>query len=771
MPALDILSKLQFREIGRRPLFYAAILFSTLILLTGYFVPAYLYQVPKNDVYWIARQDPESVLIRGRIISEVERKVNYYHQKYDSFVLECDSVDWEGDAFKTLRGKVRVTVRDPAVWLRYGDQISLSGKLALPDGPRNPGGFDARAYLDRQGIRGLFFAKKDSAGTLVVGHRPHFITEYAIKFRNFLSQKLAQEFKLDDAAFLKALLLGEKRELSDEFESLFVRTGTMHLLAVSGFNVGFLTAALLFILSPFRIPKKIRWVIVLAVIWAYCVMVGWQAPLVRASVMATVLIVAKLLGRKQDLLNSLGLAALLILASNPKNIFDIGFQLSFAAVAGMALFMPIFMPKKELFPNEKMTFWEKSAFGAQELFWVSFVATLTTLPLTVQYFYMVTPLSLAANMVAVPLSFCLFFCGLVYFLCFWWVPPFLFFIPWILKSMMLIFTCLLSWISRLPFSVVIVGKMDLAVEIVLIAGLSYLLFSKKIKSRFFRALLLIIFSMNVFLFQEALRYFDRRFAMTVLDVGQGDAIYFEFPKGGNLLIDAGKGQPHDKGRHVVGPYLKSRGIRSLDALVISHPQEDHIGGMSALLEDFSVAHVIDAKKVYFSGIYQLLQKNIRSKMIDYCQAARGSSLKGFSDVRVDIFSPPAGKEASKNINNDCLILKITYGKTSFLLTGDIEDPAMRSLMESGLDLHADVLKVPHHGAKPRKEAELFFQSVAPRVSVISVGQRNSYGHPRKETLELLSSIKGNQIFRTDQQGAVRVVSDGTNLTVTIFVQA
>src|SRR3989338_1488508 len=146
----------------------------------------------------------------------------------------------------------------------------------------------------------------------------------------------AGKFCPEHAAFLKALLLGERSDVSAEFEDLFIRTGTLHLLAVSGFNVGFLSVALLFFLGPLRLPKKLQWMLVLAAIWFYCLLVGWQAPLVRASVMATLLILGRLLGRKTDLLNSLGLAALILLAVNPKSIFDIGFQLSFLAVAGLA---------------------------------------------------------------------------------------------------------------------------------------------------------------------------------------------------------------------------------------------------------------------------------------------------------------------------------------------------------------------------------------------------------------------------------------------------
>lgn len=753
-----------FNFLARRPLFYAAILFCLIILSASHFTPKLFYQIQKNDVYWIARDKPNDVLIRGIIISEVEEKKSFYREAYETFVLRGQSIAVAEGEPRPVSGKIRVTLKNPPQNFQYGDEIRVRGRLVLPEKRRNPGGFDARAYLDRRGIRALLFSGKKPDVQISSRHRGNFFLEHSYRFRHYLSQNLSDNFRPVAAAFLKALMLGEKSDVSGEFEDLFIKTGTLHLLAVSGFNVGFLSAAVLFFLAPFPISKNLKWLIVLGMIWFYCLVVGWQAPLVRASVMATILICGNLIGRKTDFLNSLGLAAIFILAVNPKTLFDVGFQLSFLAVAGLALFVPVFMPKKELFPNEKLTMKEKVSLYTAELFWVSFVATFVTLPVTVQNFYLVTPLSLLANMIAVPLSFFLFFCTLVYFFTFWWVPKIVFFVPWILKSLMQIFIACLSWIGQLPFSCVTVGKLSAPLEILLIAGILYFFFSKKIKSRSIRALLIFIFSLNIFLLHDALRHGDRPFTMTALDVGQGDAIYFEFPQGGNLLIDAGKGEPQDKGRRVVVPYLRSKGIRSIDAMVVSHPQADHIGGMSSVLEEFSVKNVFDAKKFYSSRLYEDLKHHILKEGSRYQQLGRGMKVEGFKNIRIDVLNPSLEEESIKNINNACLVLKITYGETSFLLTGDIEAAAMKEMMEADLDLTADVLKVPHHGSKMNKVGEEFVDQAAPKFSVISVGERNPFGHPRAETLEALASIPGNIILRTDQQGAVCLVSDAINVT-------
>ena len=740
--------------VRRQPLFYAAILLSLILGAANFFIPDLFNGIPKNDLFYLAQKGPVNVYVEGQIVSEVDERENNYHEKFTSFILRCDGA-----------GKTRATVKNPPADFSFGDVIRISGELSLPDGPRNPGGFDFRAYLGRQGIYTLLFSGKGAQCKIISRHRGNPILEKSYAFRHFLSQNLSAGFGEEDAAFLKALLLGEKRDLSAEFEDLFIRTGTMHLLAVSGFNVGFLSAAVLFLLLPFGLSKNFKWLFVLGVLWAYCLLVGWQAPLVRASVMATILICGKLLGKKVDILNSLGLAAIFILAVNPKSLFDIGFQLSFLAVAGMALFVPLFTRRREFFPNEKLTIREKMAVYASELFWVSFVASFVTLPVTVQNFYIVTPLSLLANMIVVPLSFWLFFCGIVYFLTFWWAPKIIYFLPLAMKFLMQIFTQSLIWIAARPASCVTVGKLCAPLEILLVLGVAYFFFDKKIKSRAARAFVLVVFSLNIFLFQDIARHFNRRFSMTALDVGQGDAIYFEFPHGGNLLVDAGSGKPGDKGRRVVMPYLKFKGVRTLDALVVSHPQEDHIGGMEAVLEGVRVKNIYDAEKFYPSHLYKKLKNKIFQKKINAEFVGRGAEIDGFRDARIQVLNPAVKKETSKNINNDSVVLKISHAKTSFLLTGDIEHPAMKEMMEEGLDIHADVLKVPHHGAKPGKASQDFIENVAPKISVISVGSHNSYGHPRQETLDLLASISGNKIFRTDQQGAVCIQSDGQSVSV------
>ena len=258
---------------------------------------------------------------------------------------------------------------------------------------------------------------------------------------------------------------------------------------------------------------------------------------------------------------------------------------------------------------------------------------------------------------------------------------------------------------------------------------------------------------------------SRKFRMTMLDVGQGDAIYFEFPNGGNLLVDAGKGGEGDRGRWVVTPFLKSKGVNALELLAISHPQEDHIGGMGALMDDFRVKNVLDAGSVYHSNTFERLKKKITEENAPYFHARSQDEIQGFRDVEIKVIHPPAGFASGKSVNNESLVLKINYKEASFLMTGDIQETAIKALLANTQELQADVLKVPHHGAKMGALETELIKAVNPKISVISVGERNAFHHPAESTLQTLSAVPGNKIYRTDRDHAIVIESDGRNLTV------
>ena len=685
----------------------------------------------------------------GKVVSGIESREVFRGAQKDYFIL---SVDKRWDALESparnVRGRVRVSWKN-APPVEYGDVLVLEGGLANFPGRRNPGGFDSKAYWERQRVHAAFYAPKNARYKILAHDQGNFIEASAIAARGYLSRRLSKDFNKEQAAFLKALFLGERSEMDQDFRDLFLNTGTMHILAVSGFNIGFLSAVLWLLFKPFPLHRNLKLSLTLAAVWAYCLLVGWQAPVVRATLMATVFLLGDMLGRKSDGLNALGLAACIILALNPLQFFDVGFQLSFLAVFGLIVFAPVFL-KREKLPHEVFTWDEKISRSVQELFWASFVCYFLTLPVVVQNFYIVTPYALIANLIVVPLGFLLFLFAVPYFLIPQAAP--------VMKFLIAFFTRSLFMIEKLPGAVWVVGRLEAPLALLLAAGIIVLLFKK-------RPIWILIFCFGIFAAQELYRLCTRHFEMTMLDVGQGDSTYFEFPKGGNLLIDGGEGRFSDKGRWVLEPFLRSKGVRTLDAVVISHPQEDHIGGLSTVFKDFHVKHVYHAGVPYDSGRWKALQKQIVQEKSVMKTVRRGDEIDEYPGARLTVLHPVPGDIVEKNINEACVVLKLAYEGKAFLLTGDIQQKSMRSLLASGQDLHADVLKVPHHGGKTGASGQEFTAAVAPRYSLVSAGARNPFGHPAAETLAALEGVPGNEVLRTDRLGAIRIIlDDGSGLS-------
>lgn len=251
---------------------------------------------------------------------------------------------------------------------------------------------------------------------------------------------------------------------------------------------------------------------------------------------------------------------------------------------------------------------------------------------------------------------------------------------------------------------------------------------------------------------------------TFLDVGQGDAIFLQFPHRGNMLIDGGGGRRGDMGKRIAA-YLRRQGVRRIDVLLLTHPHEDHVEGLITVLRNFPVGLVLDSGQVHASYSYEEFLRLIEKKQISYRIIGAGDKIGGFKEVEILVLHPPPRllEGTRSDINNNSLVLRVAYGKVSLLLTGDIEREAEEGLLCYGHYLKSTIIKVPHHGSCTSSTPN-FLNLVNPEIAIISVGRRNRFGHPSPRVLQRYRE-RGVKIYRTDKQGAILLTSDGESFRV------
>ncbi len=256
--------------------------------------------------------------------------------------------------------------------------------------------------------------------------------------------------------------------------------------------------------------------------------------------------------------------------------------------------------------------------------------------------------------------------------------------------------------------------------------------------------------------------------VTFLDVGQGDSIIVRTPAGHTLIVDAGRASPYDdEGRRVVVPFLRTQGINSVDALLLTHPDDDHVGGASSILERVRVGRVLISGLTLTSASYTRALNTARRLGVPIVTVRRGQKLDFRDGVVADVLNPPGGDvppDRAHADNNGSLVVRVREGETAVMLTGDAEEPAEQDIIASGLDLRADVLKLGHHGSRTSSSEE-FLDAVHPKLAIVSAGIRNQFGHPHPEVLQRLAT-RGIRVLRTDLDGAITITSDGHTLRAT-----
>ncbi|SHF49094.1 DNA internalization-related competence protein ComEC/Rec2 [Desulforamulus putei DSM 12395] len=545
---------------------------------------------------------------------------------------------------------------------------------------------------------------------------------------------------------------------------------------MSGYHVGVVTVILLALLRLLRVPGRfIAWVAI-PVLLFYAVMTGLGPAVFRSTIMAMLLLLAYHLGRQPDWPTTLAAAAGIILICNPLDLYDIGFQLSFAATWGLLYLTPKLAQLLPKFPGNMSL-----------LITVPLAAQLATLPLVVLYFNLVSPVSVLANLLTAHLVALIMLFGGISLLFGLILLPLAGFVNVATGLLTDLFLWLVQFCSSLPGAAWYIPTPPLWLVFVyypVLVGLFELLrrpdwqtvvkqlLGNIAKGRSYR--IVVGFLLFLILTFTWLAWpVDHRLEIHFIDVGQGDSALILTPNGGAVLVDAGGWRDElitgrGAGDQVVVPYLHRLGINRLDALIITHPHTDHAGGARAVIQAIPVKMVVVspyglAGEDEVDKGYDILLKEIRDKGIPSHPALAGNRLKVDPDITLRFLSPQEKYTGTRSdANNSSLVMLLDYQGRTALFTGDIETEAEEDLVQNGHLPKSEVLKVPHHGSAYCHPD--FFAQVYPEVAVISVGANNRFGHPAPGTVEALDKIC-RKVYRTDKHGAVIVKTDGAKWQV------
>ena len=648
--------------------------------------------------------------------------------------------------------------------LAYGDYVTAHGKLVLPRQKRNPREFDYRQYLKFRNIHTLLYVYQD--GQVVVdkdltGSPVNRIIAATLRIREDFSAAVHAKLPERQAVILLAMLFGEQRAVYEEDMEMFRETGIAHALSVSGFHVGLVLLLILMFCSYAQLNSRMTVIASAFALCGYCALSAFTVTVVRASIMGVIGLLAHHLDRERSVYNALAVSGLSILIWNPYFLFDPGFQLSFAAVWAMAYLDPFL---RDLLPD--------ILYGFGSAVTIPAAAQLGTIPILAWHFNIVSPLAIVANILLVPVMSGIVIIGLIAFLSF--RIPFLSGI-FLQPSGFLIETLVTAGdiIAKLPVTVFFVAPPPVPV-LFLYYGLvmtSVELWSGRLEVPWLanmsdphnirqKVSVIVLFCALLPIVINGGGSGDLR--IFFLDVGQGDAIFIQGPSGNTALVDGGGvpeyfGQGYAPGKDTVLPFLHGQGVNSLDLIINSHPDQDHLDGLLDVLEEMPVSQVMTSPVEGWEDKFDPLLKTACDKGVTHTVLSKGAEIKLDKEVVIKVLAPnPSDKYATSN--DASLVLQVCHGNNSFLLLGDLEEEGIRKLLSEGNKLHSSLIKIPHHGARGSYNETLYKESGA-AIAVISVGQNNPFGHPSQQVVDYWQA-SGAVLFRTDVNGCVTVISDG-----------
>ena len=725
-----------------------------------------------------------SIISNSIIIYQNKKYEKLYNQKYISGEAIVVSNKIESKYYNKYKIKFKKTYlylnlsKKFSKELDYGDIIKIEGEYIIPNQARNYMGFDYKEYLKTLKICG---SVKSNNIEIIRKNQGYKIFTLANKIAKLIKNKFDENLNKEDASIAKGILLGETTEIEEKIQENFRVSNISHILAVSGMHVTYLIFGINIVFKGKLGKRKTAFLVIFFLI-IYMFITGFSPSVVRAGIMGILLIFSKLLYRKNDILTSLSISIFLILIYNPFLIKNIGLQFSYIGTIGIILFYKNVYDffnniknkkRKYIFNRKFYIFIDKII----EILSVSISVQITIIPIILFNFNFFSVYFLITNLLTSVII------GPIIIMCVAeLIIPSVF--TYILK-LALELLILISKIGDLPFSKVyiptpkfyqiliyylcifvlnfiysIYHRKDLNNTVIRIRNLIALgKYKLKQKRRtFLSCVILIVIIILLF------RFIPKKLKINFVDVGQGDCTFIVTPKNKTILIDGGGSSidSWDVGKKILLPYILDRGYRKIDYIIVSHFDQDHVGGLFTVMEEIKVGKVIISKQGENSENYKKFKEIVKKNHINVFVMNKGETLKIEKDLYFDFLWPNDSKIISENIlNNNSIVCKLNYKKFSMLFTGDIEEIAEKQILldykKNLQNLKSTILKVGHHGSKTSSIQE-FIDAVKPKITLIGVGENNKFGHPNDLVIKRLEKC-GSKIFRTDKNGEISIIVD------------
>lgn len=628
--------------------------------------------------------------------------------------------------------------------LEYGDLIEIKGEYSAPEVARNYKRFDYSQYLKTLNIYGTI---KVEESKIINKNQLSPILISINNIKEKMIDNANRNMPKRTANLLLGILIGERDNIQEDIIESFRTANLSHILAVSGAHTSYIILGITYLISKSKTPKRIGYIITIINLLIFIIITGASYSVVRACIMAIVVIGAKICYRKENFFTSICISLIIILIQNPFAINDIGLKLSFMGTAGIVIF------------NKSITnFFIKLKIKQKiaEALSVTFSAQLMIMPITILNFNTISLTFFISNILASPLLGIIIIFGFISIFISSILNP----ISKVLFLILHIFLELLILVSKvtekIPGSSILVKTPNILFAIVyyiLILFFNYFFVIKQNPTRrFHKKIIKIITIKNIknafkviavvflimLLLTRIVRIINPTLKIYFIDVGQGDSTLIVTPKNKKILIDGGEGKTN-----VLFQYLLDRRINKIDYIIISHFDSDHCNGLIEIIEKMRVENIVMSKQSKESEEYKKILEIIKQKNIKVSSVKAEDKIIIEKNLYTKILNP-AEKFEFQDLNNNAIVAKLVYKDFSMLFTGDIEKAEENLAKKYKNELKSTILKVAHHGSKTSTSEE-FLKYVEPQIALIGVGENNKFGHPNQITIEKLKNIRSQNI--------------------------